>query len=102
MTQSGGVFSPGVGPDDADVGDFVVSGGGKFRFDISDASGVSGDVDGWDTAFVEPNGFTPSSATIDLPCRRLVRRSIHGSTSSASSPRGSRLAPTPRTTSTRR
>ena len=66
ITENGGVYSPGNSPGPANLSSFPVNGGGTFEFDISDATGTAGNVDGWDMATVAPNLFSPTSAQILL------------------------------------
>src|SRR5206468_3174065 len=66
VTQNGGVYSPGNSPGPANIGVFPVNGGGTFEFEISDATGTAGTVDGWDMATVSPNVYNTTSAQILL------------------------------------
>ena len=66
LTENGGVYSPGNSPGPANLSSFPVNGGGTFDFELSDATGSAGTVDGWDMATVAPNIYSPSSAQILL------------------------------------
>ena len=60
-----GEFSPGHSPGRDSVSTFNVSGGSFFQFELSDATGTAGALDGWDEVLVHGNVFSPI-ATINF------------------------------------
>ncbi len=76
VTQNGGIFAPGASPGTATTNKYNVNGGGILEFEVSNATGIAGNLSGWDLVVVQPTEFNPAAGVVDITATAASRYSI--------------------------